>query len=94
MQARAALPDAARSTLAEAKACGLKPGVRLYNLVLIAYARTGRAAEAEAFVRGEMAADGVSPDLVTWYISVSESEPGLVVLMAFECDCGPCTKCR
>jgi pentatricopeptide repeat protein len=50
----------------EARACGLQPGVRLYNLVVIAYARRGRAAEAEAFVRKEMAAGGVIPDVVTW----------------------------
>jgi pentatricopeptide repeat protein len=66
MQARAALPDAARETLVEAKACGLQPGVRLHNLVVIAYARTGRATEAEAFVREEMAASGITPDIVTW----------------------------
>ena len=66
MQARAALPEAARGTLAEARACGLQPGLRLYNLVVIAYARRGRAAEAEAFVRQEMAAAGVTPDVVTW----------------------------
>lgn len=66
MQARAALPEAARGTLTEARACGLRPGVRLYNLVVIAYARRGRATEAEAFVRQDMAAAGVTPDVVTW----------------------------
>lgn len=65
-QARAVQPDAARKTLAEAKAWGLEPSLRLYNLVVIAHARAGRAADAEAFVHGEMAADRVAPDLVTW----------------------------
>ena len=50
----------------EARACRLRPGVRLYNLVVIAYARRGRATEAEAFVREDMAAAGVTPDVVTW----------------------------
>ena len=66
VQARAALPEAARGTFREAQACGLQPGVRLYNLVVIAFARRGQAAEAEAFVREDMAAAGVTPDVVTW----------------------------
>lgn len=102
-------PDAARETLAEAKAWGLEPSLRLFNLVVIAHARAGRAADAEAFVHGEMAADGLAPDLVTWCAPLVKTCcetlcPGLQVLrlllhllvhVAFpELGSPRCTACR
>ncbi len=67
-QAKAGLPDAAWRTIAEARAAGLPLSARLYNLLIMAHARAGRAEAAEAIVHSDMAADGVAPDLVTWWV--------------------------
>lgn len=67
-QAKAGLPDAAWRTVVEARAAGLPLSARLYNLLIMAHARAGRAAAAEAIVHSDMAADGVAPDLVTWWV--------------------------